>query len=206
MIASDLNSADDLSLPGFDFRELRQFINQDQSQLMHLLDMFLDNFSQIDQNIKTALASNNCQLAHQLLHQVKGTAGNIGAFELHKISEVFEKQLGQNQLKPETQGQWQAVFTTTLQTLSTVLCQYRQTVYCETTAVAATPLNEATYNLLLNLEKLLAKDSYIDSALIEQLSEQAKACWSEELNQLLHLIRSYRYGDARRILPLLLKR
>lgn len=111
-------SSDPLSLPGFDFSELIQLLGDDKEQLLQILNMFLEDFAEVDQSIASLLERSETQAAHRLLHQMKGTAGNIGAMELHTISETFDQQLKQDQFIKSTWNEWQTVFTRTIGTLS----------------------------------------------------------------------------------------
>ena len=110
-----------LSLPDFDFSELNQLIGNDPEELLQVLSMFVEDFSQLDQSIELALQQNDLNRAHRLVHQMKGVAANIGATKLFQISEALDSQLKQNNYDPDIWQQWLAIFTQTLATLQTSL-------------------------------------------------------------------------------------
>ena len=109
-----------LSLPGFDFSELRILIGDDDKQLLEILNMFAEDFAGLDQNLTQLLKQGQTEAAHSLLHQMKGTAGNIGAVELHAISKTFDQQLIQSQIVQQTWDEWQAIFVRTLHDIASL--------------------------------------------------------------------------------------
>ena len=113
--------AQSFELNGFDFKDLLSMLDGDESQIKPILQMFVEDFSASDTIINKHLAANEIDKAERQLHQLKGTAGNIGAVELHLISEEFDTQLKNNLLNPDTHLKWQACFTKTLLTLKTML-------------------------------------------------------------------------------------
>lgn len=114
-------SSGEIRLPGFDFSELTAMLGDDIAQLLDILQMFVDDFGEANQTIQTLLEQNNIEAAHRLLHQLKGTAGNIGAIDLHSISETLDDQLKQGQYTLDTWQQWNEKFTETLTQLRLAL-------------------------------------------------------------------------------------
>ena len=51
---------------------------------------------------------------------MKGTAGNIGAVDLHAISKTFDQQLIQSQIVQQTWDEWQAIFSRTLHDIASL--------------------------------------------------------------------------------------
>lgn len=115
---TDTNASNEsLSLPGFDFSELKQLLGDDHEQILNILLMFVEDFGKIDQEIAQAISQNQTQQAHRLLHQMKGTAGNIGAKILFDISQKFDTQLKNDQIDPATHIEWLTTFRKALQSI-----------------------------------------------------------------------------------------
>lgn len=112
-------STEELSLSGFDFSELR-VLTGDEKQLLEILNMFAEDFADLDQKLTQLLKQGQTEAAHNLLHQMKGTAGNIGAVELHAISKTFDQQLMQSHIVQQTWDEWQAIFSRTLHDIASL--------------------------------------------------------------------------------------
>lgn len=120
-IETEIEAISTFSLQGFDFSELMMLFGDDHGQLFVVLKMFIDDFGHVDLAINDAIVNANFQLAHRFLHQMKGASGSIGAVDLHKISDEFDKQLKENYAEKETQQTWQNVFDTTVNTIRLAL-------------------------------------------------------------------------------------
>ena len=119
-VHNTIEQAEKLSLSGFDFSELRVLIGDDDKQLLEILNMFAEDFADIDQKLTQLLKQGQTEAAHSLLHQMKGTAGNIGAVDLHAISKTFDQQLIQSQIVQQTWDEWQAIFSRTLHDIASL--------------------------------------------------------------------------------------
>ncbi len=102
-------------IQGFDFSELLLLINNNQAQLLNILQMFVEDFGTVNQEVKEYLQQEQIDRAEERIHQVKGTAGNIGANELLKISQLLDDELKKNKVDMNLWKQWEAVFSVTIQ-------------------------------------------------------------------------------------------
>jgi HPt (histidine-containing phosphotransfer) domain-containing protein len=190
-------------VPGFDFSELTMLLGDDPEQLLQILNMFVEDFSQYDEIVAELLKQGDTEQAHRKVHQLKGTAGNIGAIELHEICEIFDRQLKKGEIDQPTWQRWREVFATTLKNLSSVLQPSLMS-----TDVAAnqehSSLDSSLKEQLIQLNKLLLADNYISNELIDSVSELAESSEHQPCIQLVEMIRGYRYADARQLLAKLL--
>lgn len=90
------------SLPGIDIESGLKKIKGNSKLYKNLLTCFYNDHISIIDRIKNALEKNNTELAQQLIHDIKGTAGNISANDLHKASLDLENVIinGKNLKKP----------------------------------------------------------------------------------------------------------
>ncbi len=191
-------------LPGFDFTELLLLFDGDQDQLITVLHMFLEDFAHIDQAIGDTIAKGDYESAHRLLHQMKGTAGNIGAIELHAISDTFDKQLKQSQLDGETYRKWQVVFKNTMQTVSSALKDDESKALTDET-LPGMVLDDAEQAFLVSLDHLLAEDQFLTNEVLDQLMDLAGKKSNADIAQAIALVRKFRYAEARELLSALIK-
>lgn len=202
---SDVSAASPASLivPGFDFSELVMLLGDDPDQLLQILHMFVEDFSGYDKAVGQLLEQGNAEQAHRKVHQLKGTAGNIGAVELHEICEVFDRQLKKGEIDQAIWMRWQAIFTMTLQNLAVVL-RHDDDVLHEVDS-GHESLNPELLERLRILNDLLLADNYISSELIDDLLHMAGQSGNEQCKQLIDMIKSYRYAEARQMLARLLR-
>ncbi len=194
-----------LNLPGFDFTELTQLLGPEPEQLLPVLTMFVEDFGSVDQTIAAALEQGDIQHAHQILHQMKGTSGNIGAVDLHAISEIFDQQLKHNRIDEQTHNQWIRVFNNTLATLRAAVNNFSSPQGTGECAPQADPdLNEQQYRFLLLINDLLINSSFIGGELLDELARLTEINSRPELAQLNTLIKKFQYAEARELLEKLL--
>lgn len=199
-VTMDNNEIGDVAKPAaFDFSEVLVMLGGDKMQLRQILQMFVEDFGHFDSDINNYLQQGEIQRAERQLHQLKGTVGNIGAIELHKISEEFDLQLQAGELHAETQAQWQACFARTLQGLNQILNQD-----AEHSNTQPTEAESNLADILSTLHEMLLTDSYINSELLEQLEKFAQQSANPECLSLSGLIRKFKYDEARQLLATLL--
>ncbi len=185
---------------GFDFTEILLLVENDQAQLLQILQMFIEDFGHADEVIRQHLQAGEIQRAEHHLHQLKGTSGNIGAYELHEISEAFDTQLKVGQINAETQTNWQACFERTIDSIKQ--CLGNELAQDD---VSEHPLPPSDLNqCLLTLNELLQADSYINGELIDMLESFAKQTGNTTYFSLCGFIRKYNYREARQLLSSLL--
>ena len=192
-----------LIVPGFDFAELTMLLGDDPAQLLQILNMFVEDFSHYDEIIASLLDKGDTEQAHRKVHQLKGTAGNIGAIELHEICELFDRQLKKGEIDQPTWRRWQDIFAVTLRNLSAVLV-HTMTEQDVPVSETQSDLGPALREKLTQLNALLLADNYISNELIDGVFQLAEQCGHQQCIQLVDMIKSYRYADARQLLAKLL--
>ncbi len=78
------------NLPGFDIITGLKRVRCDRYLYHKLLQEFYQNYHNIVKEIKEALQNGEYQTAQDLVHNLKGTAGNLGASHLYEVSKKLE--------------------------------------------------------------------------------------------------------------------
>jgi len=78
-------------LPYIDFEELMKRISGNIAILMNLFKNFFNDYHDYGNKIFDAIQDKNYEKARILVHELKGVAGNLSAFELEKNSILLEK-------------------------------------------------------------------------------------------------------------------
>ena len=100
-------------LEGFDLTNLRRIMN-DERAMIHLLKRFCNHNVDSASQIKKAIDSQQVDAAERLVHKLKGTAGNLGAMDLHRIASLLDNELKAGHCKAETWSEFERIFTHTL--------------------------------------------------------------------------------------------
>ncbi len=85
-----------LSLAGFDFANLLEMVGGDEEMIKELLIGFRGEMDTLQETIDTHIKENRLPEAGDVMHRIKGTAGNLGAAELHKIAATMNTSLKRN--------------------------------------------------------------------------------------------------------------
>ncbi|MFC1848927.1 response regulator [candidate division CSSED10-310 bacterium] len=91
-------------ISGIDCRAALQRLGGNKKLLLKLFHEFVDNFADYHEQIKAALENDDVPRAQQLIHTLKGVAGNISAIDLHAATLQFESELKQktkNDVEPD---------------------------------------------------------------------------------------------------------
>jgi two-component system sensor histidine kinase/response regulator len=93
-------SADFSVLTGINLKEALQRCGQDEKLLKEILGFFLETYSDVVPEIRTALGQGDRQQAQFLAHAVKGAAGSISAQSLHQAAGELERALRKGTPEP----------------------------------------------------------------------------------------------------------
>ncbi len=74
-----------MSHPVVDLQEVMERVQEDKELLLELFDIFTRDYLQKIQTLKKAVAEKNFELIKDIVHSLKGAAGNISAKALHVI-------------------------------------------------------------------------------------------------------------------------
>jgi PAS domain S-box-containing protein len=93
---SKFNGVFQVPLPGIDIESALKRIGGNQKQLRKILTAFARNYSDTAKTIWDALKNGNTEAAGQMLHTLKGVAGNLSAKKLYSAAEKLETAVSQN--------------------------------------------------------------------------------------------------------------
>lgn len=83
------------NLSGFNVKNFLDSINQNHELALRIMFTFGEKFKNVANEIETLLVQNKIEAAQNLIHDVKGSAGSIGAIELHRVAKDLEKQINE---------------------------------------------------------------------------------------------------------------
>lgn len=147
------------NLAGFDVKNLLATLNQNHQLAIRLMFTFSAKFKNVANEIETLLAQNKIEAAQDLIHDVKGSAGSIGAIELHRVAKNLEKQFDElnfSEFKKELQA--------TLETIAT-LSQSDEVV------LGNSGDTQALKEIILEFKRLLNSNHFINESMIAQLQK-----------------------------------
>ncbi len=84
-----------LKIPGVDVREGLKRLGGNQALFSELLLDFCETYAESDKEIRGALSNDDMEAARRLVHNIKGTAGNLSAVSLNFAAAQLEKGLRQ---------------------------------------------------------------------------------------------------------------
>ncbi len=105
-----------MDLPGFALDELVQRLGGSAEEVPRILALFAEEFADANAKLDAFLAAGDYASARSLVHNIKGSAGNVGAHALHAAAQLLEREL----IKGETASlpQFKAVLSDTLAQIS----------------------------------------------------------------------------------------
>ena len=87
-------------LPLLNLEPLRDALGGDEAFLAHLLERFAKDLEQILPALDRATFEDDLSAARELVHKVKGSAGDLGAMRVRAASQSFEMELAQGVFLP----------------------------------------------------------------------------------------------------------
>ncbi|MDP2904528.1 MAG: Hpt domain-containing protein, partial [Methylovulum sp.] len=180
--------------PGFNFTNILSMLGGDVGQLLQVLAMFSDDYANIAQDIAANITQGEWVLAESQAHQLKGVAGNVGAAQLHQISQTLDGQLKQQRCDPELLGQWRDCVAYTLQTIGTILTRHPLVEICDGED------QHRCQQLALILDGFLAQRDFISNGFLAEFKAAISLQQREDYNDLERSIKKLDYANARRIL------
>lgn len=101
-------------LAGFDFTNTLLLLGGDEALLKELLLGFKEEMVGVPEQIREKAESGDIPSARDIVHRIKGSSGNVGAMDLHKIAQQLEAELKQGTYNPDTFQKFQAQYTATM--------------------------------------------------------------------------------------------
>lgn len=180
-------------LPGFDMAYIRIMIGEDSRKLQLLFECFRDKFADTMQRLTALLSAEKTEQAVDLLHNLKGAAGVLGAVELSRAAASLEDALHAGMPSDACLSACETSLAATLRTIADFTA----------TGVVADPQHEAADWVAANelagqLRGLLEGSDFVPNDLIEQL-KSALPCPETRLliKKIEKQVGNIDYGQAR---------
>lgn len=181
------------NLPGFDLHNLLKMLGGNRQQLFNILSQFHDEYAGMLLEIESKIVDGALAEAEQVVHKLKGTAGNIGAVELHAISGKLDEELKAGHVEPRTLERWGRTFRTTLEVLEKL-----DPSVSPDKAVKHDALQ--LQRLARQIDTLMAEDDFVPSELIQALEANILPEQVQLFQELKKQIAAIQYAAARRSL------
>jgi CheY-like chemotaxis protein len=94
------------ALPGFELDNIRTMLDGDRPQYREILAIFLQELAGQEGEILAKIEAGEFAAAERLVHKLTGTAGNVGAMELHRLSRALDDQLKAGAAPADTVSAW----------------------------------------------------------------------------------------------------
>ncbi|MCX7627384.1 MAG: PhnD/SsuA/transferrin family substrate-binding protein [Methylophilaceae bacterium] len=104
-------------LPGFELERVYAMVGDDETLITELLHIFREDAANAMERLEALLAARDYPAAHRLVHTLKGSAGNLGAMELHAAAAALDDGLRQGRLDPQALDRFRAALDSALQAL-----------------------------------------------------------------------------------------
>lgn len=102
---------------GIDREHIEDLLGGDRAFFMELLQIFVNKFAGKPQVVKEDLAQGNIEKAAKLIHELKGSAGNLGAKEVFQAATALELTIKSGNLAPNDLAPLLEAVSTSLSTL-----------------------------------------------------------------------------------------
>jgi signal transduction histidine kinase/DNA-binding response OmpR family regulator/HPt (histidine-containing phosphotransfer) domain-containing protein/ABC-type amino acid transport substrate-binding protein len=196
-------------LPGLTIRQTMDHLNLDDDVFARILVGFFSNNRDSGKIIRKALDAGNWEELGQLVHSLKGSAGNIGALRLHSAAQVLEMVLGQGlpagQIHPaleQSAAEFLAALDEVLHSLQSLAIMDRQPAEraAKTTRISPEPLAAMLADLARSLA--LADPQRVSQQLLPLKDHLDPSDWAVLERQVL----AYDYDEAQRTLSALARK
>jgi signal transduction histidine kinase/CheY-like chemotaxis protein/HPt (histidine-containing phosphotransfer) domain-containing protein len=188
-------------LPGFDMEYIRIMIGEDSNKLQRLFECFKDKFADTMERLKALHSTGKTEQAEDLLHNLKGAAGVLGAVELSRAAASLETAW---QAATPFHSEFDACESSLASTLSTIAEFTARASAADLGSEAADWVT--AYAVAGELRSLLEGSDFVPNDLIEQL-KNALPCPETRLliKKIEKQVGNIDYGQARVSLAELLK-
>jgi signal transduction histidine kinase/CheY-like chemotaxis protein len=181
-------------IPGIDLSTALKRVNNNEQLFLNILEKFCNSNKNITQEIAEKYENQEFELAHRMVHTLKGVSGNLGANNIHEIANKVEKHVidrNDNQLRDQ------------LNVLQKELDQFFQSIEEKALFVQSVPTISAGKDqlneMLAELEKLLIED---DPDAAQFSNKMAEAGFQgKSFDTLKSLLSQYDYEGAISLLP-----
>ncbi|MCK5819223.1 MAG: response regulator [Psychromonas sp.] len=205
-----LTAAPTNTLPNFRHIDVGKGIliaNNDLKLYLKLLDKFIKGQLEFQQNFKNAMETAQQEVVIRLVHTLKGSAANIGALKLHRISEKLEsscKNIDNHHIK--------TLFAQTTEQLNNVLTELTDYFLLQNKEQPHIALTEFTFtnSLITEIERLLELVTQFETEAAEAAQvislQLQSAKISAEFDKIVKQIDNYDFSRAQISLKLFIKK
>ena len=196
-VATPVEAALPAELPGFDLEQVLFMLNGNRARLVQLLRQYRGEFSEAAERLEGLVADGQVEAAQVLAHNIKGSAGILGAVELQRAAADLELALKTGASAPALD-----VFRTALQTAmdSIALLEPAEEPAEHTIAGVCRECNwHNVADALQELQALLEGDDFVPHELLVQLREHL-SCKSikRRLQRIEWYVGNFNYEQARK--------
>jgi two-component system sensor histidine kinase/response regulator len=179
------------ALPGFDIDNLMTILEGDRNRFRQVLGLFVEEFTGQDGEVAARIAAGDPGAAARLVHKLTGSAGYVGAMELHRLSRSLDGQLKQGGHDPGTLSAWRECFGEALEHTARWLAR-SQAPWSSGPAEAGLFRQAAA-----ELDVRLAQNDFVEEELLESLRANLPAGAEARYAQLATQVHAIDYGKAR---------
>ena len=179
-------------LPGFELKPLLILFNYNQERTLEMLSIFMEDIQNLSAEIELKLAENNLPAVFELVHQIKGASGNVGAMDLHKAAIALEDNLDQTQF-PNVLHKFQQSLT---KTIITIINLQTSATFSATLTIDIQELTQT----IIDLDNRLKENDFIPETMLNLLKSQLPSEQIKRFTRLRKQINNFHYDDARRTL------
>jgi HPt (histidine-containing phosphotransfer) domain-containing protein len=190
----------EISLPGFDLRNVKTLIGGDANLYVRMLSQFHAEYLEEGINIVFTLGIDKRSVAERMLHKLKGISGNLGAMALNQVCEHLDAQLKNGRYTEKEFDQWRFVLQKTIDDVGMLLERYPPQIHNQGQETSDLELKA----ILAELDGILAEDRYVDDALLDRMKSHIKPSEQRLHDTLVKHIASVDYPKARSTLKTLI--
>ncbi len=192
---SDVSGGVLSDLPGFNLRNLLKMFGNNQKNAIRMLFTFQDNMSDLAEQLTLSLDAGDFTAAIELVHKLKGAAGNVGAVVLNGVAQQLENELNQG-IHPSLKK-----FQVAYDQAMAVITHLRESSQPVTSQHDGAQLDaNALLQAVKQLELLLDEHEFITEATLDEVRVQLPADQLQDFAQLSKLIANLKYDDARQVI------
>lgn len=145
------------NLPGFEIKNFLESLNQNYELATRLILTFSEKFKNAASKIETLFTQEKMEEARDFIHDIKGSAGGIGAIELYRASQLLEKQLD-----AATLAVFKKELASTLETIATLS-------ESDNVVLGNSGDKQALAEIISEFRRLLVSNHFINESMLKKL-------------------------------------
>ncbi len=181
-----------------DMNYLTAMFNHKQSTTDRILSSFRYDMNEFLDKLDAALSADDLVLAQELIHMIKGTAGNIGARALETAARTLEQEFKKGAPQATTLANFQQTFKHTLNFIANLMPS-------EPVEININDNTQALIPYITELDQLLKENDFVSEEMLNTLKCHLSANQLNLFHILRTLIGELQYNEARKLLQLLVE-